>query len=334
MTRDTMVRGLVWALVSAAAYGFSGPLGAAFLEAGWSPGLTTLMRIAGAALLLLPVMIVLLLRHPLDRTGTRKVVVFGVAAVAGVQLCFFQALQYLSVGVALLLEFLAPVLLVGWTWLTTRRTPSAITLAGCLVALAGLVLVVDPFGPQRVELVGIAWGLASALCVCVYFLLPGGSGEGQIPPLLMISGGMLVGAVTLGTTSLLGITRVEVGEATGTLAGAELHWMALLAMLVVLATALPYVTGVIAIRLLDTRVASFVGLSEVMFGVIAAWLLVAQAPSVIQFLGGGLILGGIVLIRRAENRAAATPSEVAAEAAGSQASQENSGSPGRTSPDA
>ena len=60
VTRDHMVRGLMWALVSAAAYGFSGPLGAAFLEAGWSPGLTTLLRIAGAAVLLLPVAVVML----------------------------------------------------------------------------------------------------------------------------------------------------------------------------------------------------------------------------------------------------------------------------------
>ena len=313
VTRDHMVRGLAWALVSAAAYGFSGPLGAAFLEAGWSPGLTTLMRIAGAALLLLPMAIVLVLRHPLERAGARKIVIFGLFAVAGVQLCFFHALQHLSVGVALLLEFLAPVLLVGWTWLATRRTPSAITLAGCVVAIAGLVCVVDPFGPQRVDMIGILWGLASAVCVCVYFALPGGGGKGQVPPLLMISGGMVVGAVTLGTTTLLGVTPAVVGADVGTLAGAELDWVLLLGMLVVLATVLPYVTGIIAIRRLDTRVASFVGLSEVMFGVIAAWLLVAQQPTLMQLLGGGLILGGIVLIRRAESRAAAMPSEVVVE---------------------
>ncbi|MFP5068921.1 EamA family transporter [Pseudonocardia nantongensis] len=308
-----MARGLVWALVSAAAYGFSGPLGSAFLEAGWSPGLTTLLRIAGTAILLLPVTLVLLRRHPLSGGGARKVLLYGLAAVAGVQLCFFQALQHLSVGVALLLEFLAPVLLVGWTWLRTRRTPAAITLVGCLVSLAGLVFVVDPFGPQRVDVVGILWGVASAVCVCVYFLLPGGGDdEGGVPPMLMISGAMMVGAVALTVTGLTGITPWEVGAPTGTLAGVEVGWPVLLAMMVVLATALPYVTGIIGIRLLDTRVASFVGLSEVMFGVIGAWLLVAQTPSPTQLFGGLLILAGIVLIRRAETRAPVVPAELAA----------------------
>lgn len=314
VTRGHLARGLVWALVSAAAYGFSGPLGSAFLEAGWSPGLTTLLRIAGTAVLLLPVTVVLLRRHPLRAGGARRILLFGVAAVAGVQLCFFQALQHLSVGVALLLEFLAPVLLVGWTWLRTRRTPAATTLAGCVVSLAGLVLVVDPFGPQRVDVVGIAWGLAAAVCVCVYFLLPGGDDERGVPLLLMISGAMLVGAAALTVTGLTGITPWAVGAPTGTLAGVEVGWPVLLAMLVVLATALPYVTGVVAIRRLDTRVASFVGLSEVMFGVIAAWLLIAQVPSPTQLLGGLLILVGIVLIRRAESRPPATPSEAALEA--------------------
>lgn len=306
-----VARGLAWALVSAAAYGFSGPLGSAFLEAGWSPGLTTLLRIAGAALVLLPVTVVLLLRHPLTGPDARKVLLYGLAAVAGVQLCFFQALQHLSVGVALLLEFLAPVLLVGWSWLRTRRTPAAVTLAGCVVSLAGLVFVVDPFGPQRVDLIGVAWGLASAVCVCVYFLLPGGDDGGGVPPMLMISGAMVVGAVALTVTGLTGITPWQVGGPTGTLAGVEVEWPVLLAMMVLLATVLPYVTGILGIRLLDTRVASFVGLSEVMFGVIAAWLLIAQVPSLIQLCGGLLILAGIVLIRRAEVRAPVVPSELA-----------------------
>ncbi|MFP5020985.1 EamA family transporter [Pseudonocardia phyllosphaerae] len=307
------MRGLGWALVSAAAYGFSGPLGSTFLEAGWSPGLTTLMRIAGAAVVLAPVGVVLLMRHPLDGPNARRVLLYGLAAVAGTQLCFFSALQHLSVGVALLLEFLAPVLLVGWTWLRTRRTPSVTTLAGCVVAIVGLICVVDPFGPQRVDLVGIVWGLASAVCVCVYFLLPGGDGEGHVPPMLMISGGMVVGTVALVLSGLAGFTPFHAGAPTASLAGTAIDWWLLLAMLVVLATVLPYVSGILAIRLLDTRVASFVGLSEVMFGVLAAWLLVAQIPTAMQALGGLLILGGIVLIRRAEKRAPAAPSELAVE---------------------
>lgn len=318
VTRRHVGRGLGWALLSAAGFGFSGPVGSAFLEAGWSPGLTTLIRIAGAAVLLLPVGIVLLRRHPPSAPDARRILLYGLAAVAGTQLCFFQALQHLSVGVALLLEFLAPVLLVGWTWARTRRTPGVVTLAGCVVSLAGLVLVVDPLGPQRVDAVGVAWGLASAVCVCVYFLLPGGGSDGDdgsdgVPAMLMLSAGTVVGAVVLVVTGLTGLTPWRTGAPAGTLGGVELGWPALLVLLVVLATVLPYVTGIVAIRHLDTRVASFVGLSEVLFGVLAAWLLIAQVPGPVQLLGGLLIVVGVILVRRADGRRPTVPAGMAAE---------------------
>lgn len=297
--------GLAWALVSAATFGFSGPLGSSLMEAGWSSGATTLLRIAGAAVLMSPVAFVLLRRHPLTAASARTVLAYGVFAVAGAQLCFFYALQHLSVGVALLLEFLAPVLLVGWTWFRTRRTPSATTFGGCVLALVGLAFVVDVLGPSRVDLVGVVWGLASAVCVCAYFLLPGGGGERPTPPLLMISGGMVVGALLLTVTGLTGITPLRAGSSTGVLGGVETSWIVIGAMLVVLSTVVSYVAGVVAIRRLDTRVASFVGLSEVLFGVLAAWLLVSQIPTPTQLFGGVLILFGIVLIRRAEIRTGA-----------------------------
>lgn len=304
MDTTVLTRGLPWALVSAAAFGFSGPLGESLMAAGWSSGATTLVRIAGAALILLPVAVVLGLRHRPAGAALRTIVVYGVFAVSGAQLCFFYALQHLDVGVALLLEFLAPVLLVGWTWFRTRRPPRTVTVLGCVVALVGLAFVVDVFGASRVDLVGVLWGIGAAVCVCVYFSLPAGrDGDGGVPPLLLISGGTVVGAVLLTITGVLGLTPLRVGEGAAVLGGATMHWLVVAAMMVVISTVVAYLTGVVGIRRLDTRVASFVGLSEVLFGVLAAWLLVDQIPTLTQFLGGVLILGGIVLIRRAEVRA-------------------------------
>ncbi len=306
MDTTVLTRGLPWALVSAAAFGYSGPLGESLMAAGWSSGATTLVRIAGAALILLPVAVVLVLRHRPTRASLRTIVVYGVFAVSGAQLCFFYALQHLDVGVALLLEFLAPVLLVGWTWFRTRRPPRTITVLGCAVALAGLSLVVDVFGASRVDLAGVLWGTAAAVCVCVYFSLPAGrDGDGGVPPMLLISGGTVVAAVLLTITGVLGLTPLRAGDGTAVLGGVPMHWLTVAAMMVVIATVVAYVTGVVAIRRLDTRVASFVGLSEVLFGVLAAWLLVDQVPTLTQFVGGVMILGGIVLIRRAESAAAA-----------------------------
>ena len=173
---------------------------------------------------------------------------------------------------------------------------------GCAVALVGLAFVVDVFGGRsRVDVVGVLWGLAAAVCVCVYFSLPAGrDGDGGVPPMLMISGGTVVAAVLLTVTGLVGLTPLEVGDDTAVLGGVAMSWLLVAAMMVVISTVVAYLAGVIAIRRLDTRVASFVGLSEVMFGVLSAWLLVDQIPALTQVFGGVLILGGIVLIRRGE----------------------------------
>ena len=67
----------------------------------------------------------------------RRLVVYGVVAVAVAQLCYFNAVQYLSVGVALLLEYLAPVLLIGWHWWRTKIPPTAPVIVGAGVADGG-----------------------------------------------------------------------------------------------------------------------------------------------------------------------------------------------------
>ena len=55
----------------------------------------------------------------------RTVVAYGLVPIAGAQLFYYNAVAHLSVGVALLLEYTAPILVVGWLWATTRRTAHA-----------------------------------------------------------------------------------------------------------------------------------------------------------------------------------------------------------------
>ena len=106
--------GLVFALISSACFGLSGALARSLLDLGWSPAAVVAVRVGGAFLLLLVPCLLLLRRtgRPTSRQSTR-LVAYGVVAVALVQLCFFSSVQYLSIGVALLLEHLAPVLLIG-----------------------------------------------------------------------------------------------------------------------------------------------------------------------------------------------------------------------------
>ena len=64
-----------------------------------------------------------------------------------------------------------------------------------------------------------------------------------------------------------------------------------------IAAATPYVTGIVAARVLGAKLASFVGLSEVLFAVLFAWVLLGELPRPVQLVGGLFILAGVVVVR-------------------------------------
>src|ERR671920_567258 len=157
--------GLIFALISAAAFGLSGSLARSLIDLGWSPTAVVAVRIGGAFLILLVPCLVLLRRtRPPTPRQSARVIGYGVAAIAMAQLCYFSAVQYLSVGVALLLEYLAPVLLIGYHWARSRRRPAASVFVGAVLALLGLVFVLDLRSGLTLNPVGVVWGLGAALC--------------------------------------------------------------------------------------------------------------------------------------------------------------------------
>ena len=298
--------GLAIALTSGLAFGLAGPFAASLLATGWSPLAVVLGRLGGAALLLLVPLVTVMARGWRPRAGQlRPVLVYGLVPLAGAQVCYFSAVGHLSVGVALLIEYTAPVLLLGWTWLRGGTRPRPATFLGAALAVAGLALVLDVGRGASVDLVGVAWGLGAAVCLAAYFRLSadaggGPDGPGGPPALVLTAGGALVGSalvVLVGVTGLLPLTATT---APIDLAGWTAPWWVAVVFVAAFSTALAYLTGIAAVGRLGSRLASFVGLSEVLFAVLGAWWLVAQRPTGTQVAGGVLIIGAIVLIRWAE----------------------------------
>lgn len=290
------------ALASAAAFSTSGSFATALLRAGWSPAAAVTARIGLAALVLAgPTAWSLRGRWDLVRRKALPIVLYGLTGVAGCQLAYFYAVQRLSVGVALMLEYLSPVLLVLGFWLWTRRRPAPATIAGTLVCIGGLALVLDVFGGAHLSLTGVLWGLGAAVCSAAYFVIAGNADD-DLPPLPLAGVGMTVGALALGLLGLVGVLPMQATTSDTTFVGRQVpFWIPLIA-LAVIATAFAYFAGVIAARGLGQTVASFVALSEVLFSVLFAWLLLGQLPLAIQLLGGVLIVGGVVLVRLGELR--------------------------------
>ncbi|WP_251449577.1 DMT family transporter [Microbacterium sp. Marseille-Q6648] len=288
--------GLILAVVSALAFSSSGPLVKPLLEAGWSLGAALTARMGIAGLILAPALVRALRRERgfLRRHGP-LIAGFGLTGVLGCQLFYFSAMQRMPVAIALLIQYLAPVLLVGFMWLRTRRRPSALVLGGSLIAVAGLVLVVDVAG-ARFDLWGTLLALGAAVCAAVYFVISARAVD-DLSPIALAAGGLLFGAaiiVLLGVTGILPFHAPAVSVVVG---GFSLPWIVPVLWVAFASTAVGYALGVIAVPRIGSRLASFIGLAEVLFALAFAWLLLGETPGPVQFAGGALILLGVVAVR-------------------------------------
>ena len=302
-TLDSRVsRGLAFALTSALTFGLSGPFAKALMDAGWTPTAAVIARLAGGAIALAVVATVLRpgwIAEARRHAGT--IVLYGAIPIAGAQLCYYNAVAHLSIGVALLLEYTAPILVVGWIWLTTRRRPGTATIAGMMLAIAGIMLVLNIFGDgaARVNTTGVLWALGAAVCAVCYFMMSAtvtDTGE-SLHPLTLAAGGLLVGGAVVTALGITGVLPLAFDTADVTVAGVTAPWFVAVAVLGLFSTAIAYTLGIAGVALLRPGFASLVGLSEVLFAVLWAWVLIGEAMTAAQAVGAAVVLAGLVLAR-------------------------------------
>jgi len=299
--------GLTLTVAAAAAFGTSGTFATALLDAGWSPAAAVTSRVAVAGLALtFPALRAMRGRWSVMRSQWWRVIAYGLVAVAGCQLCYFNALRHLPVGIALLLEYLAAVVVVGWMWLRHGQRPRRLTVTGGIIALAGLAMMLGvTSGTGRISLVGVLWGLLAAVCLTVYFTLS--SAESELPPIVTAWGGMWIGAAALYMLGGVGVFKMRAAFTDVTLLGHKVSWIVPMLGVSLIAGAFAYVAGIAGAQRLGPRLASFASMSEVMFAVLFAWILLGQLPAPLQFVGGALIFAGVILIRAGEQPGISAP---------------------------
>jgi drug/metabolite transporter (DMT)-like permease len=292
-------------------FGTSGTFGSALVDNGWSPAGAVLARVCVAALALtVPALVTLRGRWGLVRRSWRLVVAYGLVGVAACQVCYFNALAHLDVGIAILIEYLGIVLIVGWLWVRHGQRPRLLTVAGGFAALGGLGLMLDLSGSAGVSLVGVLWALAAAVAMAVYFFqsaqtstvrTSAGAGQVALPPVALTWGGMVTGAAAIAALGAVRAVPLRFSATDVTLLHDSVSWLVPVLGLGVIAAAVAYVTGIAAARRLGPKLGSFVAMAEVLFAAGFAWLLLHQVPTGMQFLGGALILAGVVAVRLDES---------------------------------
>lgn len=298
--RANLATGLVLAMVAATSFGLSGAVAKGLLEAGWTPASAVTVRVwIGAFTLLVPAVIALRGDWSAVRRNLGMIAGFGALAVATCQLAYFNAVLYLPVGLAMLIEYTAPVAVVLWLWARHGNRPTALTGVGAAVCVVGLALVLDVLSGVTLDPIGVLWALVAMAGAAGFFVMSGRQGNG-LPPIVLAAGGLFAGATGLSVAGLVGVLPMSWSTEAATYGDLTVPWWAAVLCLGVISAAVPYATGIGAARHLGSRLASFVALAEVVATLVFGWLLLNEVPTLVQLIGGLLILAGVIVVKLGE----------------------------------
>lgn len=222
---------------------------------------------------------------------------FGVAGLALVHFTYFKTISITgNPATAILLEYLAPVLVLLVS-ATVMRQPWRWTLpVGVALSITGCALVVGAIGGAGLSVppAGIAWGLASAVFFAGYSLL-GSMATNRFEPYTLLVWGLLFAAlfwlVVLGPGPVLAMF-------------ADAKTAAAVLFIAVVSTIIPFGAFLIALRHIPPTNATVTSTIEPVIAALGAYLLMGKSLSLVQVAGGLLVLAAIVVV---QSRSAAEP---------------------------
>jgi drug/metabolite transporter (DMT)-like permease len=292
-------RGTVLVVLASVSFGTSGPLAKPAMDVGLSPQEVASVRIGLAALVLLAVVAVwrpALLR--VRRSDWRLLAGYGLVGVAAVQMLYFAAVSRIPIGIAMLLEFTAPILVALWVRFVRRTVLPARMWAGTIIAMIGLAMVAQVWQGLRLDALGLLAGVGAALCAATYFLL-GEHAANTLEPLTLVTWGMVVGAVAIFVLAPPWSLPFERFGAAADFGAWQVPVWVLLVACAVVSTALAYLLSISALRDLPANVVSVLALLEPVVATTLAWLLLGQALTAVQLAGAVVLLAGATVVQLA-----------------------------------
>lgn len=299
MSSPRAALGVTLILLSSVFFGICGPFGKVIIEAGLTPVQVTWLRILGVGAFAVAVAIVPLRRalregKTIPWTG---LILFGLSAIAAVQAFYFIAVERLPVGIALLLEFMGPIVVVGWVKFVRRTALPRAAVIGALLSLAGISIVVEIWSGLQLDAIGLLAGAGAAATQATYFL-NGGRLSSQVDIRIMLAVGFVSGAAALAPLAApWAMNWSSLGD-TVTVGGVDTTSL-VAALLLIGSTTVAYGTGLISLRFLAAPVAGALGYAEVVVAALSAWALLGEALTTPQIIGGMVVIAGVATAQRA-----------------------------------
>ncbi|MGI8701770.1 MAG: EamA family transporter [Nocardioidaceae bacterium] len=303
---DGRRRGLVLVALAATLFSVNAGVSRAIQAAGVDSATLTTVRCTGTTVVLLAVLGLRGERLRLPRTlgDALRVVGFAISGVALVQWLYFVAIDRLPVGVALLLEFTAPVLVALFARFAYREPLRRRIWLGLALSLGGLALVAEVWSGLTLDGLGVLAGFGAAVSLAVYFLL----GEHSViegSPLVVLTEAFVVASVFWNVVApvprLFDSSLSRQRTLGGNLASVHCPLWLLLAFMVVLGTAVPFLAELSALRRLSATEVTLFGMLEPVGATVLGWTWFGETLSIVQMGGMGAILAGIALAQTARS---------------------------------
>ena len=299
--------GYLFVLTAAAMFAVNGSVSKLVLDAGLSAERLTEIRAAGALVVLLGVCLVRRTPLRIERRDLPLVAFYGVVGFAMVQWLYLVTIGRLPVGIGLLFEFTAPVLMAAYARLIQKRAVRGRFWAALVLSLSGLTLVAEAWSDARLDALGVGAGLLCAIALAVFYLV-GEHRTAHHDPYAVIFWGFLF------ATAFWTVVRPWWGYPVGLLdepidtrlGSLDLPTWVPVAWIVVLGTVVPFLFSLKALRHLPATTIGVTAMAEPVLAGAVAWVWLDQRLAAWQIAGSIVVLVGIGLAQTARIERAET----------------------------
>jgi drug/metabolite transporter (DMT)-like permease len=290
-------------LAATAMWGVNGTVSKAILSTGLSSVRQAEVRSTGAALVLVAV---LAATRPqtlrIRRDELPFLAAFGVFGLALVQWLYFFAIHRLAIGVALLIQYTAPVLIALWARFVAKEHVRRRIWIALVLSLGGLSLVVDLWSGFTLDTLGVVASLGAAVTFALYILLAEHAVDRRDPVSLVCLGMVFAAAFWAVVQPWWSFPTEHVDDHVrlhGSLLSTTLPiWLLLLAVIVV-GTVLPFGLLVGSLRHISATRVGVTAMFEPVAGALVAYAWLGESLSNAQIAGGAIVLAGILLAQTA-----------------------------------
>jgi drug/metabolite transporter (DMT)-like permease len=304
-----------YALVLVGVVGFSVNAGVSRIVLDNGIGAWTLaeVRALGAAALLLLIVLLTGRRRalPMPRRQWPRLLLYGLVGLGLLQSFYFEAIARIPIGLAILIEFLAPLWVALWARLVRKQQVRPILWPALAVTLTGLAIVA---GAQFADLdpIGLLSALAAGWCFAVYFLV----GERLVAdhdPFIVSFWGFAIAAAgwvaaAAVVPQIVPLWDIDYQQAVTT-SVVVLPMAVLLAWIISMGTVVPFASETAAMRWIPATTVSVLAMLEPIGSAAIGWWWFDERLTAFQIFGAALVIAGITmaLLSRPDHPSVAVP---------------------------